>query len=111
MGNFVQQTPITHKIEKLSAQWLKATENPEVKMVRWYALQEEQRMVQGFLELECSEHGNLNDIFIRFNSPFLNLEHYTHSLLSELIIKYKEEEELVAELENEGSATPWNPNL
>jgi hypothetical protein len=51
----VQSNPITHRVAKLSNQWLEFASNRRARLLCWRLASDEQRMLEGFFALELDE--------------------------------------------------------
>ena len=81
MGTFNDENPITYRIEKMRKNWVENVCDA-TQIVRWVLLKDEVRMFKAFSLLEASDHGQIPDLFLNFDSSFSTEEQYGHDLLS-----------------------------
>ena len=80
-GTFKEENPITYRIEKMRNNWIENVCDA-TQLVRWVVLKDEVRMFKAFSLLEASEHGQIDDLFLNFDSSFSSEYQYSHDLLT-----------------------------
>ena len=64
-------------ISSLQDKWQAATKNQDYRLIRWLIKKDDTDIFNGFLKLESTVHGRLEEIFIIFFTPFQ--EEYTYA--------------------------------
>jgi tetratricopeptide (TPR) repeat protein len=95
------QNPIEARLPLLYEQWESFVGDPEARVLRWLLRDDERRMLEAFLALEESEHGELPAWFMSFDTPVDN--RYGHELRRELDRRLRAMDQEFAEL----GLAPW----
>src|SRR5262249_58967281 len=66
-----KKNPIERRLDEVRAHWDQFAEQPEARLLCWQADGDDARLVEVFLEVQ-RHGGDVPDLFIRFNTPFLN---------------------------------------
>ena len=75
---------ITRRVEHIQNIWDKFRNVPDARLCRWHVKQDELNMIDTFYQCNSHETSETPDIFIRFETPFLNSESYSKALSEEL---------------------------
>ncbi len=95
---------ITRRVEHIQTLWDKFRNVPDARLCRWHVKQDELSMIDTFYQCNSHETSKTPDIFIRFETPFSNLQTYSKTLSEELT--YIIEDDRIALLE-EGIDIDW----
>ncbi|QJB42347.1 hypothetical protein HF324_32685 [Chitinophaga oryzae] len=105
-----EHNPIALEINKIQAYWRKAvTGNDALRMVRLMILPEEARLYEGFLKLESSPHGQLEEVFVTHLTPFEDEDTFSAAIIKDWLTTYDNSTALLQELEAKDSALTWDP--
>jgi hypothetical protein len=80
MSTFKNSNPITHRLSLMRGKWMEKVK-PQTKAVVWRVELDEVRMVQAFVAVEASEHGELPVYFLDFEVPFQSFDQYGQALV------------------------------
>lgn len=98
-----EHNPVAIRISKLQKIWAEATEKvPGYNLARWVIHNEDVDFLNGFLKLESTSHGNVDDIFVVLFTPFGSKETFAKMLISDWLDMYKQG------LEEEPQPNAWN---
>lgn len=87
-----EHNPVAVRIGKLQGKWFQETEkNPDYVLARWVIHTEDVDFLNGFLKLESTAHGKLEDVFVVLFTPFVSKESFAKSLVFDWIDMYKTE--------------------
>lgn len=95
---------IERRIDRLAGLWNEASDDPEVRLVRWLVSLDERRMLDIFAALENEEVGQTADGFLRIAAPFAGMGDYAGALIDELVTLYEASRE---GLLGKGLAADW----
>lgn len=98
------QNAFTHRLERVYGCWEKARKSGEGLIYRWLIPRDEISMIDGFYNIETTEQGYTDDIFLRFYSPFESAAQYSQTLSEELCSYWAQQKEGFAAL---GLPTDW----
>lgn len=102
-----QNNAITRRLDRLAKQWDSEASASEVKVGVWSVTRDELQMIEAFYEVEKTEEGKTQDLFLKFEAPYINHDQYTKSLLQEFDKMLKDSNE---DLVNAGlSPENWVP--
>jgi len=86
-----EHNPVAVRISKLQNIWAEATEKmPAYNLARWVVHNEDVDFLNGFLKLESSPHGSLEDIFVVLFTPFVSKDIFARMLISDWLDMYKQ---------------------
>jgi hypothetical protein len=88
-----QHNPIAYAISQLQNKWIEKTYKKDFKFVRWIIEKSNLDIFKGFLKLESSPHGSLNETYIVMFTPFENKHGYSYSLMNDWIELFEHEGE------------------
>lgn len=91
MSAFKNENPITYRIEQMRKKWVE-TVCDSTQLVRWVLEKDEVRMFKAFSLLEASEHGQIPDLFLNFESSFSDEYEYGRDLLASWLNVWNSEE-------------------
>ena len=98
-----EHNPVAIRISKLQKIWAEATEKvPGYNLARWVIHNEDVDFLNGFLKLESTSHGSVDDIFVVLFTPFGSKETFAKMLISDWLDMYKQG------LEEESQPNAWN---
>jgi tetratricopeptide (TPR) repeat protein len=80
MSTFKNSNPITHRLSLMRGKWMEKVK-PQTKAAVWRVELDEVRMVQAFVAVEASEHGELPVYFLDFEVPFQSFDQYGQALV------------------------------
>lgn len=99
--------PIMQRLEEMAAIWQQQTTSHHA-LIRWMLKPEESRMYEGFCRLEASPHGQLDNLFIFFYTPFVSQENFSHAIMENWLKEYDENIEQRALLAAAGVKGDWD---
>jgi tetratricopeptide (TPR) repeat protein len=91
MSTFKSSNPITHRLSLMRGKWMEKVK-PQTKAVIWRVELDEVRMVQAFVAVEASEHGELPVYFLDFSVPFQSYDQYGQALVDYWLNRWGNEE-------------------
>lgn len=98
-----EHNPVAVRISKLQNIWADATEKvPAYNLARWVIHNEDVDFLNGFLKLESTPHGSLDDIFVVLFTPFGSKETFGRMLVSDWLDMYKQG------IEEQPQANAWD---
>lgn len=104
-----EHNPIAQLITKIQQKWAEeVTAYPDVKFVRWLIDPDESQLYEGFLRLESTPHGRVNDILITLLTPFDTKETYTRDLINAWFDAIANDKKTFEQLATEGRPFIWN---
>lgn len=86
-------------ISSLQEKWQEATSGHDFQLIRWLIGKSDTDIFNGFLRLESTAHGSLEETFLVLFTPFLEVQSYTYFLIKDWL-------ELFA-LETKDDVSPW----
>ncbi|TXI13732.1 MAG: hypothetical protein E6Q66_08930 [Pedobacter sp.] len=93
--------PIALAISSLQEKWKTATNNQDYQLIRWLIKKEDQNIFNGFIKLESTTHGSLEETFIVLFTPFVEAHNYAYFLIKDWL-------ELFASEIPKGGVSPWD---
>lgn len=90
----------------MRGKWMEKVK-PQTKAVIWRVELDEVRMVQAFVAVEASEHGELPMFFLDFSVPFQTYNDYGRSLIDHWLARW-ENEEARKKLSDTGALPQWD---
>ncbi|RQO29719.1 hypothetical protein DBR32_14120 [Taibaiella sp. KBW10] len=78
-----EHNPIAFAISRLQEQWNRSVVDRAYKLVRWLVEKKDIDIFKGFLKLESTPHGSLEESFIVMLTPFESSDSYGSALLSD----------------------------
>ncbi len=84
MQSEAPKNAITLRLDKLLGQWAEFSQLPQARIGRWLVASDEPQMIDVFYETESTENGELPDLFLKFETPFTNVQQYGHDLFTTL---------------------------
>lgn len=108
----MQHNPVSVAIESIQQQWTEQTESHEgFKVARWLIREEETALINGFLKLESSPHGQCDDFFIVLLTPYVyDMGAYSIQLVRDLFRMW-DEDSYVKEQGREWDRASFIPRL
>jgi hypothetical protein len=88
-------------ISSLQTKWQEATDKQNFQLVRWLIEKSDTDIFNGFLRLESTAHGSLEETFLILFTPFLEAQSYTYFLIKDWL------EIFAMEVPSEG-VTQWS---
>ncbi len=88
--------PIALAISLLQDKWQAATNDQDYRLIRWLIEKDDTAVFNGFLKLESTVHGSLEETFIVLFTPFLETHTYAYFLIKDWL------ELFAMETQNEG---------
>lgn len=86
-----EHNPVAVRIGKLQKEWSNATEKqPAYTVARWVIYNEDIDFLNGFLKLESSPHGSLDEVFVALFTPFSTPESFAKSFVADWIEMYRQ---------------------
>lgn len=86
-----EHNPVAVRISRLQEKWTTATEqNQGYNLARWVIHNEDVDFLNGFLKLESSPHGKLDDFFVALFTPFSQPETFSKAIISDWLDMYRE---------------------
>lgn len=79
-SHFEVHDKIGQLYDNWAEQWESFSNDSQLLVCRWFVDKEAYLWVEGYFEREASEAGATNDLFIRFNTPFINADQYERAL-------------------------------
>jgi hypothetical protein len=102
-----RKNAIARRIDRLRDQWNEFATNPDARLLRWLIRDDELRVFEAFVQSEQDDRaGEIPDMFVTFDEPFLDVVSYGESLRRSLIEQY---EEARPELREGGIDDEWSP--
>jgi len=95
-----EHNPIAFAISLLQEKWRHSVKNPDYKLVRWVIEKENIDIFKGFLKLESSPHGSLEETLIVMFTPFESPYGFARSLASDWLELFEQEMQ-------QGTLPPW----
>lgn len=95
-----EHNPIALAISLLQEKWHHSVKNPDYKLVRWVIEKENIDIFKGFLKLESTPHGSLEQTLIVMFTPFESLYGFARSLAGDWLELFEQEMQ-------QGSLPPW----
>ncbi len=92
--------PIAVAVSSLQDKWQSATNNKDYQLIRWLIDKDDVAIFNGFLKVESSASGSLEETFIIFFTPFQEAHTYAYFLVRDWL------ELFAKEVENKG-LPPW----
>lgn len=96
--------PIETRLEIIATRWDEFRAEDDPRLLRWLGDSDDASLLNTFLEVEDDEAGNLPDLFMRMEDPFLRPDRYGFALLDSLKRKYEEIRPHAAEI---GITADW----
>lgn len=105
-----KKNAVVKRLELLHDQWTEFAQTTDARLLRWVVEPNEVRMVEAFLAAESNERtGEIPDLFLRFNTPFVDPAKYGYALREALLAM---EQESRAGLAEAGLPADWQcPSL
>ncbi len=104
-----EHNPIAELVTQIQSQWV--GEISELKktpqLVRFLVPAEQFRLYDGFLKLECSEHGQLPEVFITLLTSFENEKSFPHALVKDWTAGFLKDKTMQQALANDPEAFKW----
>lgn len=105
-----RKNAIEKRLDLLEGQWNEFAEDPEPRLLRWLAKNDEAQVVLGFIEQQRAGCGEVPDLFIRLESPFEEPLQHGFALRDEFLKLYAEmteDEDFRKELAADGIDVEW----
>ncbi len=91
MSTFKEENAITYRLAKMQKKWIQFI-CKKAKVIRWLVDKDEARMVKAFAVTEASEHGKIEDLFINFETPFIDPKLYGKTLANDFVTLWNSKE-------------------
>ena len=78
-----EHNPIAVAVSRLQEQWNQSVHGRDYKMVRWLVAKQDADIFKGFLKLESTVHGSLEETFIIMLTPFESPDTYGQQLITD----------------------------
>jgi len=86
-----EHNPVAVRISRLQEKWSEVTESkPHYNLARWVIYNEDIDFLNGFLKLESSAQGRLEEIFVVLFTPFTSHETFAKNIVSDWLDMYKQ---------------------
>lgn len=99
--------PVMQRLGEMARCWQQEV-RPAHRLVRWMLRPEDHRMYEGFCRLEASPHGALDNLFLFFQTPFRETEHFSHALMENWLQEYDGNKEQRQALTAAGVKGDWD---
>lgn len=84
-----EHNPIAYRINKVSKLWDNTRlKNPKAKFFQFLCEQEDFILINGFIQIEASQHGKSNDSFLMFSIDFENENQFLYDFIEEWLISF-----------------------
>ncbi|MBK8566759.1 MAG: hypothetical protein IPN76_26360 [Saprospiraceae bacterium] len=101
-----KHNPVTRRIEQLRLHYKAFHSNEKAKLCCWLLETDERQVLDEFYNMECSAFGEIPDLIVRFETPFIKGKNFGQELVQELSDKVKGYKE---ELGEESVPINWTP--
>lgn len=88
-----QHNPVAHIIYQLQSTWAKHTEGKSYKLVRWLIEKENLELFKGFLKLESTPHGSVEETFVIMFTPFSSADDFAYDISKDWLELFHQEME------------------
>jgi len=86
-----EHNPIAFAISLLQDKWPNAVKDKDYQFVRWVIEKENMDIFKGFLKLESTPHGSLEETFIVMFTPFEDTHNFAYALASDWMELFQKE--------------------
>lgn len=103
----MNNNPIAKRLTQLSKYWLSFTDIPEGRICRWLISRDELKMIHAFYLMQTTESNQTGDFFLKFDTPFVDINSYHQALNKEFL----EQTQQLKEAIDDESIRQWQPIL
>lgn len=105
-----EHNPIAQLITQIQASWQENISNtPHINLVQWLIKPEESRLYNGFLKLESSPHGSLDELFLVMLTPFTDDKSHSKQLINDCVTMFTKHSDTITQYQNSNPNFSWNP--
>lgn len=83
--------PITLAIASLQEKWQTETSDNDYQLIRWLIKKEDLKIFNGFLHVEATSQGALEETFLILFTPFVEAHSYAYNLAKDLLALFEQE--------------------
>ncbi len=106
-----EHNPIAQLITQIQNAWLtKVSSDKDVQLVQWLIKPEEAQLYNGFLKLESSPHGSLDEVFLTFLTPFKHENQHSGQIIEDWIKVYKDNTSIIEDYRTSNPDFHWDLN-
>ncbi len=104
-----EHNPIAQLVNKIQQKWIEEiSPHPHIKLVRWLIKPDQAELYEGFLKLESSIHGSINEVPIVLLSHFEDAARHSKKLAQDWINAFEKDEEFQKSLKKNNLKFDWN---